>query len=339
MVAKGCSSQRSTPRRRPSCCSRDLGRISLTNEPARELFFEGRDPQGENFQHAGYTHPTPFGAPSRARATNCYPLTDNHGERQTYLLSKRRSVAGGEPIVVVIAKNLSRDFHRQEADAWKRMIRVFSHELNNSLAPVSSLVHSARVVVSDTPLAAKLERIFSTITERTDHLRTFLDAYPRFARLPSPHPQEVPWGPSVDRTLALFPGGSPRRVAAVRTSMVRSGQLEQVIINLLKNAEQSGSPTNGITLAVTSLGPRGARLTVADRGPGMSPHVIETARRPILFDQGTGYRSRAPAVQRDHRSSRRLAAIGKPRGGWVELSMFASQVAPLPRMVLSASSR
>ena len=232
----------------------DLGRISLTNEPARELFFEGRDPQGENFLSMLGHAPDALRRAISGEGDELLSIDDNHGERQTYLLSKRRSVAGGEPIVVVIAKNLSRELHRQEADAWKRMIRVFSHELNNSLAPVSSLVHSARVVVSDSPLAVKLERIFSTITERTDHLRTFLDAYSRFARLPSPHPQEVPWGPFVDRMLALFPAAHLAGSLPSEPAWFDPGQLEQVIINLLKNAEESGSPTDGITLAVTSLG-------------------------------------------------------------------------------------
>ena len=96
-----------------------------------------------------------------------FSVDDAEGERQTYNLAKRRFVVGGEAMVLVLVKNLSRELHRQEADAWKRMIRVFVHELNNSLAPISSLVHTGKLVTEGSPLAPKLDKIFGTIAERT----------------------------------------------------------------------------------------------------------------------------------------------------------------------------
>jgi signal transduction histidine kinase len=168
------------------------------------------------------------------------------------------------------------------------MIRIFSHELNNSLAPVSSLVHSARIVVADAPVAAKLERIFSTISERADHLRTFLHAYAQFARLPAPRKEEVAWQPFVDRLLALWPGVALAGDLPSEPAWLDPAQIEQVVINLLKNAEEAGGPPGAITLSVATLGARGVRLTVADRGQGMRPEVMQTALVPFYSTKERG---------------------------------------------------
>jgi signal transduction histidine kinase len=191
-------------------------------------------------------------------------------------------------VVLVLVKNLSRELHRQEADAWKRMIRIFSHELNNSLAPISSLIHSARIVVADAPVAPKLERIFSTIAERADHLRTFLDAYARFARLPLPRREAVEWRTFVDRLLALWPTARLEGELPSEPGWIDPAQLEQVAINLLKNAEESGGPAEGLTLSVTSLGERGVRITIGDRGTGMSQDVLQNALVPFYSTKERG---------------------------------------------------
>lgn len=266
----------------------DLGRISLANQAARELFFEGRDQQGEDFLTMLGRAPDALRRAISSQGDELFSVDDSNGERQTYHLAKRRFVAAGEPVVLVLVKNLSRELHRQEADAWKRMIRIFSHELNNSLAPISSLIHSARIVVADAPVAPKLERIFSTIAERADHLRTFLDAYARFARLPLPRKEEVEWRPFVDRLLALWPTVRLEGELPSEPGWIDRAQLEQVAINLLKNAEESGGPVEGMTLSVTSLGARGVRITIADRGTGMSQDVLQNALVPFYSTKERG---------------------------------------------------
>lgn len=266
----------------------ERGRISLANAAARELFFEDRDPQGEDFVALLGRAPDALRRALSADGDELFSVDDAAGERQTYILGKRRFVVGGEAMVLVQVKNLSRELHRQETDAWKQLIRVFCHELNNSLAPVSSLVHSARVVVDGSPLAPRLERIFDTIGERTEHLRVFLDDYARFARLPLPRLEEVAWRPFVDRLLALWP--SVRLVGELPEQPARfdPAQLEQVVINLVKNATESGGPPDEVTLSVTSLGARGVRLTVADRGPGMSAEVMARALVPFFSTREGG---------------------------------------------------
>ena len=266
----------------------DLGRISLANAAARELFFENRDPQGEDFVAMLGRAPDALRRALSGDGDELFSVDDASGERQTYHLAKRRFVVAGEAMVLVLVENLSREIHRQEADAWKRMIRLFCHELNNSLAPVSSLVHSARLVVDGSPLAPKLERIFSTIGERTEHLRVFLDGYAQFSRLPLPRKIDVAWRPFVDRLLALWPAVHLEGELPDDPAWFDPAQLEQVAINLLKNAAEGGGPPDQVSLSVVSLGERGVRLTIADRGPGMAPEVMERALVPFYSTKERG---------------------------------------------------
>jgi len=110
----------------------------------------------------------------------------------------------------------------------------------------------------------------ATISERTEHLRAFLDGYAQFARLPAPRKVEVAWRPFVDRLLALWPAVRLDDDLPAEPGWFDPGQLEQVVINLLKNAAEAGGPLDGQALSVASLGVRGVRLTIVDRGPGMS---------------------------------------------------------------------
>ena len=266
----------------------DVGRISLANAAARELFFENRDPQGENFMAMLGGAPDALRRSLLSDGDELFSVDDAHGERQTYNLAKRRFVVAGESMVLVLVKNLSRELHRQEADAWKRMIRVFCHELNNSLAPISSLVHTGKLVVDGSPLAPKLERVFATIAERTEHLRMFLEGYAQFSRLPIPRKIDVEWRPFVDRLLALYPTVRLEGDLPAEPGWFDPAQLEQVTINLLKNASECGGAADAVTLSVTSLGTRGVRLTIADRGPGMSPEVMASALVPFYSTKERG---------------------------------------------------
>jgi len=266
----------------------DVGRISLANAAARELFFEDRDPRGENFVAMLGRAPEALQRSLLGEGDELFSVDDASGERQTYNLAKRRFVVAGEAMVLVLVKNLSRELHRQEADAWKRMIRVFCHELNNSLAPVSSLVHTGRLVVEGSPIAPKLERIFATIAERTEHLRVFLDGYAQFSRLPLPRKIEVAWRPFVDRLLALHPSTQLDGELPADPAWFDPAQLEQVAINLLKNAAEGGGPLDQISLSVASLGGRGVRMTIADRGPGMTPQVMASALVPFYSTKDSG---------------------------------------------------
>jgi signal transduction histidine kinase len=176
---------------------------------------------------------------------------------------------------------------RQEIAVWKTTIRVISHELNNSLAPISSLVHSARAIVGKPEHAHRLDEVFATIEERTKHLKSFLDGYAKFARLPKPSKQAGSWSELLEGVRALYPfeleGELPRQ-----PGWFDPVQLQQVLINLVKNAAEAGSAQGTITVSIRSTPGGGTELAVMDRGSGMSEEVLEKALLPFYSTKKGG---------------------------------------------------
>jgi signal transduction histidine kinase len=180
---------------------------------------------------------------------------------------------------------MTRELSRQEVASWKRLIRVISHELNNSLAPISSLAHSGAELVRRGDGARAVD-VLQSIGERTRHLHGFLDGYARFAKLPAPRPQAVDWTAFLTGLRAhcefRLDGEAPQGEA--RFDPV---QMEQALINLLKNAHESGSPPDAVTLRCGAER-AGLVLVVADRGSGMSEPVLAQALLPFYSTKRAG---------------------------------------------------
>ena len=191
-----------------------------------------------------------------------------------------------QPHRLFLFKQLTQELGRQEVATWKNVIRVISHELNNSLAPISSLAHSGQTLVSKQGDDERLATIFSTIEDRSSHLKHFIESYARFARLPAPRPEAVDWPAFIEslRNAVDFQLVEPLPDIACK---VDPGQFEQVLINLLKNAHESGSPPEHISVRARVHDGR-AVFTVADRGGGISEEVMRNALLPFYSTKATG---------------------------------------------------
>ena len=151
--------------------------------------------------------------------------------------------------------------------------------MNNSLAPVSSLAHSARVAASRPDAAARLPALLDTIAERVAHVTSFLEGYARFARLPAPRPETVMLAPFLDGVAQLFPFRLDTPIDD-ETGWFDPAQVQQVLINLLKNAEESGTVPEEIRMQVEHR-TDGVILTVLDRGVGMNEEMMRKALLPF----------------------------------------------------------
>lgn len=265
----------------------DAGTIVYTNRSARDLFFEGQEFEGANFLGMLAQAPAAFRDALLSNEDSLFSV-EIAGEPETWHVSKRHLELHGETHTLIMVKHLTREIRRQEIDVWKKLIRVISHELNNSLAPITSLVHSARLMTEGSGLEKKLDRVFGTIEERSGHLKDFIDHYARFARLPKPRRERVELTGFLDHLRTLKPQACIEGPSAVTGWFDRS-QLEQVLINLLKNAEESGSAPEDISLVMTSSGGE-LTMVVADRGTGMSEEVLQNALLPFYStkERGTG---------------------------------------------------
>jgi len=168
------------------------------------------------------------------------------------------------------------------------VIRVIAHELNNSLAPISSLVHSGRLLARerDSLDPSQLERVFTTIGERTAHLTSFIDGYARFAKLPRPRVAPANWADFLAGLESALRFQIVRPVPE-RQASFDAGQLEQVMINLLKNAAESGSSAEEIAVTVREER-EGFTVEVADRGSGLADNVLRDALLPFYSTKPTG---------------------------------------------------
>jgi nitrogen fixation/metabolism regulation signal transduction histidine kinase len=202
------------------------------------------------------------------------------GEEETYRTARRVFHLNMQPNVLHLIERLTPELRRQEVEVWKRAIRVMSHELNNSLAPIRSLSHSARQAAGRPEHASLLEGILATIEERATHLAAFLEGYARFARLPQPRAESVAWRPFLEGVHAMGPfqleGPTPSE-----PGWFDPVQIQQVLINLLKNAQESGSPPEEIGVSVHLTAQGESVLRVVDRGRGMDASVMKKALLPF----------------------------------------------------------
>jgi nitrogen fixation/metabolism regulation signal transduction histidine kinase len=208
-------------------------------------------------------------------------------EPETYHLTKRYFEFSQQQHTLYVLRPLTRELARKEVETWKKAIRVLSHEVNNSLAPITSLVQTARMMLDNPAHAQRLRGALDTIEERASHLKTFLDGYASFARLPQPTKQLVPWATLLAGIEGLYPfklvGEPPARPA-----FIDPAQMQQVLINLLKNAAESGSPAEEIALHFTATTDTGVEFEVVDRGRGMTAEVLGKALLPFYSTKKTG---------------------------------------------------
>ncbi len=257
---------------------------------ARDLFFEGKDPKDGNFLGLLEKAPEALRRAVANEGDELFSIDDDEQTRQVYHLAKRHFEMDGEPVVLVVVNNLTRELHKQEADVWKRMIRIMAHELNNSLAPITSMVHSARILARGAAEEKKLGVVFDTVSERAEHLRSFLEGFAQFARLPAPRKVDVEWERFLEGLGTMWPSLKIEGDIPKAKGWFDPAQIQQVLINLLKNAGEAGGPDGSVVLVVGAAEPGAARLIVRDHGQGMSPEVMKNALLPFYSTKegGTG---------------------------------------------------
>jgi two-component system nitrogen regulation sensor histidine kinase NtrY len=212
-------------------------------------------------------------------------FTTGDGEfEEVYHLARRNFHLNGRRHELLLLRQLTAELRRQEVQTWKKVIRVISHELNNSLAPMASLAHSGVELVRRGQVE-RLPQILATIEERTRHLESFILGYASFAKLPTPRVASVEWARFIERL------ASQVRFAlldeAPQDAAFDAAQLEQALLNLLKNAHESGSSADEVTLRISRVAEL-LRIEVSDRGSGMSDAVLTNALVPFYSTKRSG---------------------------------------------------
>ncbi len=183
---------------------------------------------------------------------------------------------GGLPHKLVVIADLSQPLREEELKAWQRLVRVIGHELNNSLAPIKSIAGSLNTMLRRPQRADDWEEDMcgglEIIEARAEGLNQFMQSYARLAKLPSPVRQPVELGPLLRRIVTL---GIHRNVVLTGgpevTLAIDAPQIEQVIINLVKNAVEAveESSSGGVRVGWRKTSGQ-IEITVEDDGPGLA---------------------------------------------------------------------
>jgi len=263
------------------------GVITYSNMAARKLLADGDKIDGrELIQVCGDVSDT-LKTVTLNNKDGVFDLTID-GEKEIFYLNKHKFVLNNQINYLYLYKQFTKEFNRQEVDTWKKVIRVISHELNNSLAPIKSLCHSGQVLAKKLDNSEKLEEILGVVSNRAEHLHQFIDQYADFARIPKPNIAATKWQGFIESLKAMSEfrliGELPDRVANFDPI-----QIEQVIINLIKNAHESGSPPEDVTLEIQQ-DLEHCWIRIEDGGTGLEDVQIEKALLPFYSTKryGTG---------------------------------------------------
>ncbi|HZP12447.1 MAG TPA: ATP-binding protein [Nevskiaceae bacterium] len=260
------------------------GRVIYTNAAARQQFGGAGKIEGRKLADVVAAAPAALREAVLSGQDRLVTVGEN-GETEVFQVSHNGFALNTQPHDLYLIQRLTRELTRQELATWKKVIRVISHELNNSLAPISSLAHSARTLAARGE-NDRLDGALSAIGERAARLKQFLDGYASFAKLPLPRPELIEWSGFLDRlrsaTSFKLEGAAPTLAVSFD-----AGQMQQVLINLIKNAHESGSGGDDVALRIDAVA-GGMQLRVLDRGTGMSEAVLKNALLPFYTTKPSG---------------------------------------------------
>lgn len=287
------------------------GHVVLGNLAARKLLGDGHRLEGVAFDELLARAPEAL-RDAFARGGDGMFTVGSEDDEDIYHLSRRLFRLNGRRHELVLLRQLTAELRRQEVQTWKKVIRVISHELNNSLAPIASLAHSGAELLKRGQYE-RLPAALATIEERARHLEGFLRDYARFAKLPAPRLEAIEWQAFLERLRSQVEFGIEGHVeGSVRAD---AAQLGQAMLNLLKNAHESGSEPGGVRVSLRRL-PEGWRIDVLDRGSGMNESVLSNALLPFYSTKrhGTGL-GLALAREIAEAHGGRLALLNREGGG------------------------
>ncbi len=244
-------------------CSTD-GRIDWMNHAARQAYPQPL-PKGREFLPVSVLQ----------------AITDHDEVVDDCALSTVLLRIDGKQRLVVALKDVSALMQRQEMEAWQQLIRVLTHEIMNSLTPIISISETMSNPLPTSQRGGE-SSAFEVINRRCHSLLDFVESYRQLTRIKAPERTTFPISELFEDLKALFspllisPQGGEGYLYADRS------QIEQVLINLIKNSYESGATEVEVTARSEGV------ICVQDNGCGMSPDVLEHAFIPFFTTKPTG---------------------------------------------------
>ena len=282
-------------------------RLELHNNAARRLFGSARVERLEDLKAFGedfHRHLSAV-APGERRLA----VFMSEGVEQRFTISATEIAIAGQVERLVSLQNIQSELDGVQLQAWQDLVRVLTHEIMNSITPVASLAKTATDLVEDAASKvsaypevieelADVKSAVETVARRSDGLMHFVQGYRQLTRLPPPNRQSLSVAGLLDSAAQLVAApwqekgiGLDIQVEPVSLSLNADPEmLEQMLLNLLKNAEQAleGRPTPHVTMKA-SLNRNGhVSLEVADNGPGIDDEVASKIFVPFFTTKREG---------------------------------------------------
>ncbi len=212
-------------------------------------------------------------------------------------------------VKLVTLQNIQTELQRQELDAWQNLTRVLRHEIMNSITPISSLTSTLREILDQDMVkvgdnyemkaegAEDLREGLTTIENRSKGLIKFIDAYREYTSLPQPKIQTVRLKDLIEKTASFMKQELKTKNIDFKatceseylTIQADEEMIEQVLINLIKNAIEALHQTEGARIELTGKYTDNAVvIEVCDNGPGIIPEAINRIFVPFFTTKKTG---------------------------------------------------
>jgi two-component system, NtrC family, nitrogen regulation sensor histidine kinase NtrY len=313
----------------------ESGRIDLFNRAARALFGVQQLRNLRDFDGFGEDFPQNILA-LQAGDEKLLKVV-RAGETLQLTVSAASIAMRGRELKIVSLQDIRRELEVRELKAWQNLIRVLTHEIMNSVTPMSSLASTARDLLDDAAKGGDFEGTIKdvhdaldTIAQRGNGLLHFVESYRRLTRLPIPRPQRFSVGELFSRVGQLMATELEQRSIALKqsvapdsASLTADGVLvEQAVINVVKNAvdaigsAEAGAAETGRVIVLSSELDAAGRLviSVTDNGAGMDEQILENIFVPFYTTKREGTGIGLSVVQQIMRSHHGSVAVASAPG-------------------------
>ncbi len=283
------------------------GAIIIWNNAARRLFGSTHVTKVADLNQFGddFSKEILGVAPGERRLTVC----EMDGTEQKLTVAATQIIIRGHAEKLVSLQDIQSELDLAQLQAWQDLVRVLTHEIMNSITPVASLaktavdlVDDAADKISDNPdVVDELQDVkdaVNTVARRSDSLMQFVSSYRRLTRLPPPektpikivelfsHVISLSTQSWADKGLSLASDIAPSELDV----MADRDMLEQILINMLQNAEQALAGQDGATVWLTARLNRRGRVVIemADNGPGVPPDIARKIFVPFFTTKREG---------------------------------------------------
>ena len=280
--------------------------VRLINEGAKELF---NKPYFRKLQSLEMIDP---GLVNVIRRLNngdheLYRFQDDFGWKELSIVAKRLKLQG-ENYKLIALHNIKRELDQKELESWQKLIRVLTHEIKNSVIPISTLSEVLEQMLEmEDGKNIRLDELteedendlrigLKTIAKRSKGLASFVNAYGKMANVPVPKLALHSLNELIAATVSLYKPIFNKRNLQLRSELpakdfyaeIDDELIEQVLINLLKNAMEALNKNGTVTVRLVEK--QDFQISVIDNGPGISPEVMENIFTPFYTtkEEGSG---------------------------------------------------